>query len=172
MPAWANNDDYVNKFTSLQDKDCIELTDKKSLMFDKRRLDRYECPAPRGWRVFTVTGAERSWLEIVRENTLWSTEEEIVTGSENNFGNFQSLDSTRLEWIISSSRKPIALIVPVIAQDSEQYDKNLLRYFVIKIIDDIPKFCGVAKSPKEARDIIKKNTKYAKQLAHKPIHIK
>lgn len=150
VPAWGNNDDYVSKFTSLKDKDCKKLTDKKSLKFDKRRLDRYECESMKGWRVFTVTGAERSWLDIMQENTVWSTEEVIVTGSANNFGNFQSLKFERLEWIISNSGKLLALIVPVVAQDPQQYDKNLYRFFVIKNIDGKPKFCLVVKSAKEA----------------------
>jgi hypothetical protein len=162
VPACGNNDGYVSKFTSIKDKDCKKLTDKKSLKFDKRRLDRYECESMKGWRIFTVTGAERSWLEIVQENALWSTEEAIVTGSANNFGNFQSLDFEKLEWIISSSGKPAALIVPVVAQDPEQYDKNLFRFFVIKFIDGIPKLCAVVKSARKATVTVNKSTKCLK----------
>jgi len=141
----------TSKYTSLKEKDCTRFSDKQSAQFDKRRLDRWECSSQNNWRLFTVIGGERYWIEISYGNTLWSTEADVVIKEENRFGNFQSVDFEQVEWRITKTGKPIALIIPVVAQDPEHYDRNLFRFFVIKLSDHLPLFCGATKSSNEAR---------------------
>lgn len=142
---------YISKFTSLKDNKCKKLSCKQSSRFDNRQLERSECWAPKGWRLFTVIGGERAWLEIMYGKSLWSTEDEVVTKADNRFGHFQSVDFVRVEWIINKGGEVQALIFPVVAQDPEHYDQNLTRYFVIKLSNRTPEFCGVARSSNDAR---------------------
>jgi hypothetical protein len=150
---------YISKFTSLREKDCKKLSNKMSTYFDNRRLERSECSAPKSWRLFTVVGGERYWLEIAYGSSLWTTEDEIITKGENRFGDFQSLEFERAEWRITKEGEVRALILPVVAQDSEIIGKNIKRYFIFKLMFNNITFCGVAKSNHEARKIADKSTK-------------
>jgi hypothetical protein len=156
LAAEINGDAYVCKFTSLKDEDCKKLSDKQSSYFDDRKLTRSECPAPIGWQLFTVIGGERCWLEIMHGTSLWSTEDKVVTEKENRFGHFQSIELEKVEWRMSKSGIPSALIFHVVAQDPERYDQNLYKFFVIKLTDHIPRFCGASKSNQKARSLADK----------------
>lgn len=145
-------------FTSIKEKDCKKLSKKLSTYFDNRRLERSECPAPKGWRLFTVVGGERYWIEIAYGSSIWSTEDEVVTKGENRFGDFQSIDFEQVEWRMKTTGELSALIFPVIAQDPDLTGQNLYRFFAIKITDNFPHFCGVAKTSHEARIIADKST--------------
>lgn len=143
-------------FTSLKDNGCKQLSKKISMRFDNRNLDRSECKAPMGWRLFTVVGGEYRWLELAYKGSLWSTEEEVITKGDNRFGAFQSVDFERVEWIISSSGELDGFIFPVWAQDTESRE-TIYRYFTLKISDQIPYFCGAAKTTNEAKSILDGN---------------
>lgn len=162
----------LSLITSLKEKDCKKVSKKLSAKFDNRELERSECIAPKGWQLFTVVGGERYWLEIVLGNSVWSTEEEVITNGEYRFGNFQSIDFGMAEWGITSTGEPKYLIFPVVAQDPDDTDNNLNRFFVVKIMDKIPHFCGVTKTITEARDIAEKTTTCIKKLSQKTIKLK
>lgn len=158
--------------TSLKEKDCKKVSKKLSAIFDNRELERSECIAPKGWQLFTVVGGERYWLEIVLGNSVWSTEEEVIIKGEYRFGNFQSIDFEKAEWGITSTGEPKFLIFPVVAQDTDVTDNNLNRFFVVKIMDKVPHFCGVTKTITEARDIAEKTSTCINKLSQRTIQLK
>lgn len=162
----------TSKYTSLKEKDCTRLSNKQSSRFDNRRLYRSECSSQNDWHIFTVIGGERSWLEISYGNSLWSTEDDVVTKDDNRFGHFQSVDFERVEWRITKTGKPIALIIPVVAQDPVNYDRNIFRFFVIKLTNHLPLFCGAAESTKEARLIAGKPFTSCTRLPRRNINLK
>lgn len=144
------------QITSIREMDCRKVSNRMSAYFDNRKLDRRECSAPSGWRLFTVVGGEYYWLEIAYSGLVWSTESEVVTKGENRFGNFQSIDFEQVEWKVSAKGDVEALIFPVVAQDSERIEQNIYRFFIIKFTDKIPCFAGVAKTINEARAVVDK----------------
>lgn len=146
----ANSSDE-SLYTSVKEGDCRKLTTATAQFFESRGLSAEECDAPKGWRLFVVSSEERSWLELARDASLWSTEEQVV--HKNAFGHFPNIGAEKVEWRLTSTRTPAALIFRIGAQNPQNIDKTLTRLFVLALKDSAPYFCGVAKTNEDARSM-------------------
>lgn len=145
-----------SQYTSIKSADCKKVAAPMAEAFHSRGLEAEECPAPKGWRLFVVSTNERSWLEIAYERSLWTTEEEVVYN--NQFGHFPNIGADRIEWRVTKSGTPVALIFRIAAQDPDKPAigadaRTLSRLFVIGLAEGIPRFCGIAKSNQDARNM-------------------
>lgn len=143
-------------YTSIKSTACSKPPAPTIAAYNARGLSAQECPAPKGWRLFAVSSDERSWLEIARDRSLWSTEEEVVYRNE--FGHFPNLGAERVEWRMKKPGTPSALIFRISAQDSNRPASgpgamNLSRLFVISLANGAPRFCGTAKTNEEAKTL-------------------
>lgn len=136
-------------YTSIKSDDCKKPSASIVAFYEARGLTAEECKAPEGWRLFAVSSDARSWLELARDRTLWSSEEQVV--NRNEFGNFPNIGSEKVEWQMTKTHSPASLIFRIAAQDPANVDKNLSRLFVIGFRDNTPHFCGMVKNNKEAR---------------------
>lgn len=155
---WTSADEQSleSLYTSIKSTTCSKPPSSIAAAYDARGLSAQECPAPKGWRLFVVSSDERSWLEIARDHSLWSAEEEVVYRNE--FGHFPNLGAERVEWRTTKSGVLSALIFRISAQDPNRPASgpgamNLSRLFVIGLASRTPRFCGTAKTNQEARVI-------------------
>ncbi|MCM0084219.1 hypothetical protein L4X63_21790 [Geomonas sp. Red32] len=138
--------------TSIDSSACKKLPQKIAVGFDKLGLYADECPAPTGWRLFLVVGGDRSWIDLGHDHSVWTTEQEVVYNDKNFFGFFPNVTSKQVEWVVDGNDAPIFLIFPVTAQDPQKAGHSVLQYFVVTT-QGIPRFCGTAKTIKEAEKI-------------------
>lgn len=160
-------------YTSIKSSACSKPPPSIVIAYDARGLSAQECPAPKGWRLFAVSSDERSWLEIARDHSLWTTEEEVVYRNE--FGHFPNLGAERVEWRMKKSGTVTALIFRISAQDPNRPASgpgamNLSRLFVINLASDVPRFCGTAKTNQEARAIADNATTCTTALQEQPLN--
>jgi hypothetical protein len=154
--------DFTSKYTSILDKDCSKVPLRLLIGF-KNAESAYECPAIKGWRLFKVydRDSERSWLNIAKRRVVWSTANQVRINPKYVFGYFPNIDySSRVEWRISNNNVPIALIFRVAVTDPNpkaiRVDSWLSRLYVISLKGDEPRFCGIATTNEEAREIADK----------------
>lgn len=151
IPAFAAAESI---YTSVKSDNCQDIKPPLDKLFESRGLDAEECNAPGGWRLFVASTDPRSWIELSYGKLLWSTAQPVVYDKKYRFGNFPNIDSDsgKVEWRLSQSKEPYALIFRVHAINDTS-DKNLTRLFVIRITNNIPYFCGTAKTNAEARKL-------------------
>ena len=147
-------------YTSLKSSECIEPSKAINDRYADKELSVQECPAPKGWRLFSVASDERSWLDLMADDKVYSTERIVVYDDQ--FGNFPNLGSEKAEWHISAEGTVRALIFRISAQnpsltDSNSGVKKLSKLFVIKFFDKKASFCGVSTTNTGARDIAQKS---------------
>jgi hypothetical protein len=145
------NSSEVSVYTSVKSGDCRKPSTAITAFYESRGLTAEECDAVKNWRLFVVSSDERSWLELARDTTLWSCEEQVV--HQNDFGHFPNIGAEKVEWRTTKPNAPTALIFRIAAQDPQHTDKNLTRLFVLGFRDNTPYFCGVAKTNQEARTL-------------------
>ena len=143
-------------YTSIKSGDCHKPSKSVAAFYASRGLTAQECKAAEDWRLFVVSSDARSWLEVARDHTLWSSEEQVV--NQNEFGNFPNIGSEKVEWPMTKANSPAALIFRIAAQDPALTGKNLSRLFVIGFIKNTPYLCGVAKTNDEARALAEKTS--------------
>ena len=91
-----------------------------------------QCPGIQGWQVFVVSSDANAWLELHAAGRSWSFEEPIVY--EQPIGLFPSVDGdTALEWRVDARRGPTAVIARVGAQNRDDAESRLARFFVIRL---------------------------------------
>lgn len=150
--SWGSDEEGL--YISVKSGDCRKPSTAITVFYESRGLTAEECVAARGWRLFFVSSDERSWPELARDTTLWSSEEQVVY--KNDFGHFPNIGAERVEWRMSDAGVPTALIFRIAAQDPQHTGKNLSRLFVLGFRDQTPYFCGVAKTNQEARKLVEK----------------
>ncbi len=133
----------ASTFTSLSSGACQAPADDVRAAFAAKDLGVQECPGAGPWQVLLVSSDERSWLELRSPRGSWSAEDAIVY--ESPIGLFPNVDdSERLEWRTADAADPVAVIFNVAAQDPEQPDTRVSRYFVVRL-DGTP--CVVDRAP-------------------------
>jgi hypothetical protein len=139
-------------YTPITDKRCSTPSASVMAVLVEHADTAQECQAPKGWRLFVVATNERSWIDIAQGHSLWTTEEEVV--QRNDFGDFPSVDGERVEWRMSKSKTPRALIFSVSAQEPASIGRvqmrQLTRFFVVDLTTGAARFCGTATTRKEA----------------------
>ncbi len=81
---------------------CSVPADGIHAHYSDRDLSVIECPAninlhPAPLRLFVVSTDERSWIDLMLGNTLWSSEDEVVYEKDNQFGYFPNIGKTPVE---------------------------------------------------------------------------
>jgi hypothetical protein len=162
--------DNISTFTSIKDKDCKKIKSNSMIEFFGSEYV-FECPSLKGWRLFKEYDSEgiRSWIRLSYGNAIWSSINQVWGDERYNFGHFPNIDNKYVEWRISKTGEAKALIFRVNAQDPENVSSFLTRLFVISISNNIPSFCGIAKTNKEAREIADKATKCTIELEKKSL---
>ena len=89
----AANSSETSLYTSVKSGDCRKPSATLSAYYESRGLTAEECDGAKGWRLFAVSSDERSWLELARDTSLWSSEEQVV--HKNDFGNFPNLGAEK-----------------------------------------------------------------------------
>lgn len=143
-------------YTSLKEEECHVPSSVISAAYDAEGTTVQECPAPKGWRLFIVSSDERSWADIGRGASLWSTERAVV--HDNSFGLFPNIGGAVAEWMVTGGGSPSSLIFRIAAQDPNLpvaggEVRRISRLLVIDLQDKEPTFCGLAKTNQEARDL-------------------
>lgn len=151
--ASGGNPLFTSQYTSIKHSDCSTPSSDMVSAFEARGLEAKECSGPKDWRLFVVSSGERSWVEIVRGYSLWSTEDEVVYRNE--LGYFPNLGAERVEWRIMKSGSPTALIFRITAQNPNHIQTGsgpeyVSRLFVIGLANGVPRLCGIAKTNVEA----------------------
>jgi hypothetical protein len=150
---------YISKYTSIKDKDCIKIKSHNMILL-LGSDSVLECPAPNGWRLFKEYDQEeiRSWIRLSYKDTFWTTINQVWGEEKYEFGHFPNVDSQSVEWRISKSGEPNALIFRVNAQNPKKSSDILTRFFVISLTNNVPRFCGMFKTNEEARKIAEEST--------------
>jgi hypothetical protein len=114
-----------------------------------RGLSVQECPGSNGYKVLVVSSDERSWVDLVRaDGTVWSAEEPVVY--DRPIGQFPNVDPTSLAWIPSSGL-PTALVFKVTAEQFDEPEQRIERWYVVRVQPPPTALVGRAQSAEEAR---------------------
>lgn len=138
-------------FTSIKEEDCRVPSSSVTAAYDAEGLTVQECAAVNGWRLLVASSDERSWIDIGRGPSVWSTEREVVY--KNDFGSFPNIGGAVAEWGVTAGGAPSYLIFRIAAQSpvTEGTTHRLSRLFVIDLKGQEPTFCGITKTNEEAR---------------------
>jgi hypothetical protein len=129
--------------TSIRKADCTEPPAEIATRFADAGVSGQQCRGIQGWQVFLVSSDANSWLELHAAGRNWSFEEPIVYDQP--IGPFPNVDGgAELEWRIDARRGPTALIATVAAQNKDDAESRLLRYFVIRL-DGTRNACVIAR---------------------------
>jgi hypothetical protein len=141
--------------TPITSKWCSKPIDSIVTVLTESADFALECPAPNGWRLFIIGTEDRSWIGIAKGRSYWTTEDEVIQPDRNYFGDGPSvMGGESVEWRISKSNTPNALIFSVFAQDPKSAAPAQLhtisRFFVVDLTTGAARFCGMVKTRKEA----------------------
>jgi hypothetical protein len=155
----TKHESLVSKFTSIKDNDCKKLKSHSMiLLFGSDSV--VECYAPKGWRLYIEYDREeiRSWIRLSHQDSIWTTINQVWGDEKYEFGHFPNVNSQLVEWRVTKTGEPNALIFRVNAQNPSKSTSILTRLFVISLRNRVPRFCGMVKTNKEAREIADKTT--------------
>ena len=118
--------------TSIRKADCTEPPKDIAVRFADAGVSGQQCKGIQGWQVFVVSSDANAWLELHAAGRSWSFEEPIVY--EQAIGLFPNVGGdAALEWRVDTRRGPTALIATVHAQNKDDAESRLSRYFVIRL---------------------------------------
>ena len=109
-------------------------------------------------RLFIVSTDERSWIDLVIGNTIWSSEEEIVYEKENQFGYFPNVGNAPAE-LRTSAAGALGLIFRVTAQNpnqqlSDSSFSSVSQLFVFSFRNHEICFLGLTRNNATARNLL------------------
>lgn len=145
--AVAGNTNFSSKITSIRDIHCYEISRPLTAYYDNRQLDADECPAPSGWRFFRVFSLNSFWIDIAYGNSLWSTEKAVLKGLD--YAN-PSIRPDTVEWRMTKNGIVTAAIINITTIDTDT-SREVSPIYVFSLINNMPRFCGIAKTKTEAR---------------------
>jgi len=140
--------------TGIEPADCRMPEPAVASLYKGAGVGVEECPAPAGYRLFLVSSDARSWLDLGRDGSIWTTEEPVAYGDAP--GLFPNVAGSTVAWRLGPGGAPRALIFRVLARDPAQPEgtrgeATLMRRIVIGLGDDRPCLIGVAASEEDAR---------------------
>lgn len=144
-----------SKITSIKDNDCKKISSRELIkLFGNDNV--FECPSPKGWRLFKELDRDeaRSWINLSHGGSVWTTIDFIWGDEKYEFGLFPNIDGTQVEWRTSERGEPTALIFRVIAQNPNKQTANISRWYALRLLNNIPSFCGIVNTIEEARVLI------------------
>ena len=137
-----------SRYTSIKESDCTKTISKPlSVYFDERGTSAVKCPSLKNWQPYLVSTNERSWIELGYGQSIWTTEGKVVYES---IGDFPNIGADKIEWRLTKSGEPTAMIFRITAQDPNNVG-HISRLYVISLTEHRPCFCGVAKTNEKAR---------------------
>lgn len=148
----ANSSGAATIFTSIEESKCFTPPSAVLAQYGARGLNVQECKGIKGWRVFIVITNERSWIDLKHADRIWTSEDEVV--QENSWGHFPNVGGSDVEWSTTTEGHPSSIIFRIDAQGMGKdgvMDTNTSRYFALKLKQNGPAFCGVAKTKEKAR---------------------
>jgi hypothetical protein len=149
--ACADDSGVTSQITSIKDADCSELPIAMTAFYDKRHIDGDECPSQQGWRAFKAFDENISWIDIAYGDALWSTEK--IIKNDTSFGLALHITGKQIEWRILKSGAVNALFFHISAVPPMGQNTIQSRFLVISLAGNSPRFCGMAKTVQDARDL-------------------
>ncbi|MGH8247371.1 MAG: hypothetical protein ACREUU_13175, partial [Gammaproteobacteria bacterium] len=80
LPAFAA--ERTSLYTPLTATACAAPSPEIARVYAARDLGVEECPAPAPYRLSVVSSDARSWVDLRRNNLIWSTEQRVVYGQD------------------------------------------------------------------------------------------
>jgi hypothetical protein len=145
-------------YAPLAPNSCVAPPPEILRIYAERDLGVEECPAPSPYRLFVVSSDTRSWVDLVRNNVIWSTEERIVYAQDVlALGHFPNVGGSDMaEWRLNKKGEPVAVIVRLRLVDPAQIASEgatVSRLVVIGLSEDAACDLGLAASNEEARQL-------------------
>jgi hypothetical protein len=154
LPACAA--EKTSLYTPLAATDCDPPPPEIARVYAARDLRVEECQAPPPYRLFIVSSDARSWVDLRRNNVIWSTEQRVVYGQDvlalGHFPNIGGSDAA--EWRLNKKGEPVALIVRLRLVDPARdatAGATVSRLMVIGLSEDRACDQGLAAGNEEAR---------------------
>jgi hypothetical protein len=154
LPVYAA--ERTSRYTSLGATECAAPPPDIVRVYAARDLGVEECPAPAPYQLFVVSSDARSWVDLRRNDLIWSTEQRVVYGQDVlALGHFPNVaGSDKAEWRLDEKNEPVALIVRLRLVDAARdamAGATISRLLVIGLSADTPCDLGLATGNEEAR---------------------
>lgn len=149
----------TNVYTPLAATACSAPPPEIARVYAARDLEVEECPAPPPYRLFIVSSDARSWVDLRRNNLVWSTEQRVVYGQDVlALGHFPNVGGSDVaEWRLDEKGEPVALIVRLRFVDPGRdatAGATVSRLLVIGLSADTACDLGLANTNEEARRLV------------------
>jgi hypothetical protein len=141
------------RHTSVKTDACHSSSAAMTEEFNKRDLAAKQCPAVENWSLFVVYSEALSWVEIARDQRLWSTQNQVAIQSQ--LGRDPHVSSDGVRWLPGQGAVH-TLMFNMEAQEDPTPNgpgKRVTRYAIVKLEGSEPVFCGFAKSEEEAKKL-------------------
>lgn len=143
-------------YTPLVATACAAPPPEIARVYAARDLGVEECSAPPPYRLFVVSSDARSWVDLRRNNVIWSTEQRVVYGQDvMALGHFPNVGGSDVaEWRLNKKGEPVALIVRLRLVDPARDatgGATVSRLIVIGLSEDAACDRGLATGNEEAR---------------------
>ncbi|MBX3639196.1 MAG: hypothetical protein KF888_01615 [Nitrosomonas sp.] len=152
---------------------CNIPVDGMHARYSDHDLSVIECPANINLhalplRLFIVSTEERSWIDLMLGNTLWSSEDEVVYEKDNQFGHFPNIGKTPVE-IRTRNHNAIGVIFRVKAlafeNDAQKpHESRVSRLFVLGFRKSGLCFLGLTHENSTARHLLDSRTECIRML--------
>jgi len=154
LPACAA--ERTSLYTPLAATACAAPPAEIAHVYAARDLGVEECAAPSPYRLFVVSSDARSWVDLRRNDLIWSTEQRVVYGQDAlALGHFPNVGGSDVaEWRLDEKGEPVALIVRLRLVDptgDATAGATVSRLIVIGLSEDTACDLGLAAGNEEAR---------------------
>ncbi|UEM01690.1 hypothetical protein JL101_016965 [Skermanella rosea] len=144
LPARAQ----VSEYASVAESDCRSPPPETMAVYQTLDLGVEICGTRSGIDLLLVSSDRSSWLDVVRGDRIWTTEDAVVY--ERPVGNFPNVGAGKVEWRLAPDGRPGALIFRV-AGEAEGARRSLL--FVVRLEADAACLLGRVATNEEARTL-------------------
>ncbi len=134
--------------------DLIRKINPKYKNEDLDESGAIECQGKNNLKAFYIWDSSITWVDISDGKNVWSTKNQVTGLSK--IASFPSVVIGKMEWRMTSAGKLSGIIFRISGSDVDNYEKRLSRLLVIDLKQKEPKFCGLAKSNEEARELLDK----------------
>lgn len=144
LPAGAQ----VSEYASVAESDCRPPPPETKAVYQALGLGAEICGTRSGIDLVMVSSDRSSWLDIVRGDRIWTTEDAVVY--DRPVGNFPNVGAAKVEWRLDPGGRPGALIFRV-AGEAEGVRRSQL--LVVRLEEDTACLLGRAATNEEARTL-------------------
>ena len=144
LPARAQ----VGEYTSVAEADCRPPPPETMAVYQALDLGAEVCGSRSGIVLVMVSSDRSSWLDIIRGDRIWTTEDAVVY--DRPVGNFPNVGAGKVEWRLAQGDHPAALIFRV-AGEADGARRSLL--LVVRLEEDAACLLGRVTTNEEARTL-------------------